>query len=222
VIGVRMADSGAQKLLARWRSWPIVKWPIAIVVLVVLAVIGALSGSSSTSGSSSGAAGTTATSHTPAPVFSGLGATASAWSSAHPSDGEGDYGPRVTSGGSTVTEFQTVSEDGGRVDGFDVSLSDETSLAQAKSSILALLPPDTKSTSWRIAPAADGSGPCALWNLQSQTLGRLFAPKTWGDPQGQIGVSLSTTNADGTESYDTSNVNTATVGLAWSTPTVSC
>src|ERR1700728_3964475 len=106
-----MAEGFERQFHSWWRTPPETRRPIGVIVVIVLAISGAVCASCSSSPSSSG---TTATSATTGPTFDGLGATASAWSGAHVPDGKSDYGPQVTSGGSSVYEFQAVSEDGGR------------------------------------------------------------------------------------------------------------
>jgi hypothetical protein len=68
-------------------------------------------------------------------------------------------------------------------------------------------------TSWRTLGVVE---------LPNVMFGTQFEPKVLGRTRGDIDVSVSTTDADGTERNDTTNVNSATGGLAWIAPPVTC
>jgi hypothetical protein len=106
------------------------------------------------------------------------------------------------------------------VDGYEQAFGDGTPVAVAKAQVLKLLPSDAHTTSFNIEHTATGS--CALWNVQSKTLGAWFASPKTGDTAGVVGISLHGTNANNESSYSPSNVSTANVGLAPATKGTNC
>jgi hypothetical protein len=118
------------------------------------------------------------------------------------------------------TGFTTTGPPDYRVDGYDQAIRDGTQLAAAKVAVLALLPSDTKTTSFRVAHGASGS--CALWNVRSKTLGRWFAGKKVGDPKGDLGIVLDTVDSSGNIAFARRNVTHASVGLAPASKGDSC
>jgi hypothetical protein len=145
--------------------------------------------------------------------WTGLGALLSDWGKAHPKNvtncSKGScYGGRVKDGGQLQDQFVGVLTIGKppRVYTYDQAIGDGTPLAAAQRTVLALLPRDTKTTSFWI-DHNDGQGnSCALWNLNSKTVARLltsyYSPKTGktlGPPPkpGDIGVELTTVGANG-------------------------
>ncbi len=184
--------------------------------VVVLAGCGGSTGTtSSTTTASTAAASGTASSG----AWTGLGAMLAAWESAHPKNSEGCsaggcYGGRVMSSGSETDEFKllrTTEEPENRVTGFERAFPDGTSVGAAKDALLRLMPSDTRTTLYTVDHTETGS--CGLWNLKSATLGKWFAGKKVGDPQGVIGVVLSTTSESEKPTFDSNNVSTAGVGV---------
>ena len=134
--------------------------------------------------------------------WTGLGAPLAAWKAAHgPYRGScpigGCYGRGVKVNGRLVSRFVEVTTAGGaamRVDGYTQAIGDGTSLGKAKAEVRALLPADARTTSFRIVHSHGDS--CALWDLQTQTLGRWLAGTKADDPHGNLGINLNTvTNA---------------------------
>jgi hypothetical protein len=163
---------------------------------------------------------------TPKPKVTGLGATLGAWNKAHVLDtkncrGGHCYGAPM---GTDVNDFQwsAVTVDDGIVDGYERSLPEHTTLAEAKADIMKDFPRDTVTTSQRTASSGDGSTKCYLWNLRSATLAKpLGAPKI-GDPKGAIGVVFDTLGPDGTSPYSVNNIDSASVSVAPASPTATC
>jgi hypothetical protein len=93
-----------------------------------------------------------------------------------------------------------------------MAIPDGTSVGAAKAAVLALMPHDTRTTLFTVVHTSTGS--CALWNFKSPTLGRWFAAKKVGDPQGQIGVVLSIATESGESAFESNNVSGANVGIA--------
>jgi hypothetical protein len=142
-------------------------------------------------------------------TLSGFGATVGDWTKAHPKNLSGCpagtcYGGFVTTGGQRQTQFILAQTNDGRIVGYVQNIADGTSLADAKAQALALLPSDTKTISFSVQH--DG-GTCADWNLRSATLGK--ALKSYGDGHGNIGIELNTLLTDGSDGYNTRDINTA-------------
>jgi hypothetical protein len=156
-----------------------------------------------------------------------LGATDATWK-AHHVEASGynpgsTYGSIVPSPGDPKQrQWFGVSHSGGRVDSFHYAMPEGTSEATAKQDVLAQLPADTTTTSFNVTHDSNGNT-CVLWNLRSATIARLLGPNPWGDTTGDIGGSLSSPGTDITSIfYNPSNVDTATLDLAASTPGTSC
>jgi hypothetical protein len=182
-------------------------------------------------GSSSSSSGTSTTSATTSPApsaYTGFGATARDWQSAHPEGTEGCapqhcYGPKVQTGtNETQYEFTSVSVSNAesRIDGYTQALGEGMIEAAAKAAVLNLLPRDTHTTEFWIEHQ---NGSCASWNVRSATLARWFAkdPKI-GDPQGIIGIVLYTPNSNGESEYKSGKIAFANVTVAPQRHGISC
>jgi hypothetical protein len=120
-----------------------------------------------------------------------------------------------------VDEFITVmTTPDGRVDGYTQNFPNGTPLATAKRAVLALMPSDTQTVAYFIGKGT--SGQCGLWNLRSKMLGGWLSSPKVGDSQGDIGVSLNTVKADGSSTYDPSNINEAIVDIVPSNRSTPC
>jgi hypothetical protein len=160
----------------------------------------------------------------PSETWTGLGATKANWESAHPKETSGCsagtcYGPTINSEGTHEFRLVTTTPEG-RIDGYEQSFSDGTSAAAAKEAVQRLLPSDTRTISFTVAHTSTGS--CGLWNVQSATLGRWFADPKVGDGRGVMGIDLFSEGASGESAYSASNVTTAIVSLAPSSPGTNC
>jgi hypothetical protein len=142
-----------------------------------------------------------------------LGAQLSDWAKAHPKNATncsagGCYGGRVNDGGQLRDQFVTVLTVGKppRVYAYDQAIGDGTPLAAAQRAVLALLPPDAKTTAFWIDHHDGDGNSCAFWSLNSKTVASLltsfYHPKTGkslGPPPkpGDIGIELNTVGANG-------------------------
>lgn len=148
--------------------------------------------------------------------WTGLGAPLAVWKAAHgPYAGScpigGCYGSGVRVDGRLVSRFVEVTTAGGaamRVDGYTQAIGDGASLGKAKAAVRGLLPADARTTSFRIVHSHGDS--CALWDLQSKTLGRWLAGTKADDPHGNLGINLNTVTNAGFV-YNPDDVSEATV-----------
>lgn len=174
-------------------------------------------------------------------AWTGLGAKLTDWERAHPRSsgstqegcfGVGCFGPRLTLRGESTHRFTMVSTTGKpeyRVAGYQLSMDAGTTLSEAKAQVLRLLPKDTRTTAfWTLhAPrrldAVSGSS-CALWNLQSPTLGRWLgaAANEAHDPGGRLEVLIFTIDRFAEPLLDPSNSTYATVNVGTLPRDASC
>jgi hypothetical protein len=106
-------------------------------------------------------------------------------------------------------DLSTTGPPDNRVDGYTQAFPVGTSVAAAKLEVLALMPSDTKTTAFFIHHDSSGHT-CELWNVQSPTLGKWFSTKKVGDPQGVMGIDLSTINTQ--QAFSAKNVTQAVIG----------
>jgi hypothetical protein len=189
---------------------------VAATCAVLLAATGCgASTKTTTPGSTSAASGTTSPG-----TWTGLGATLTAWESAHPKNPAGCeatpcYGGQMPDGGKLTDQFSeltTTEAPEYRVDGYTEAIGDGTSLATAKADVLKLLPADTTVTAFWISHEG---GSCAFWNLKSATLGRWFAKtQKVGDAQGALGIAFFAYTSGDEWTFDPNNVSNAEIGIA--------
>ena len=130
--------------------------------------------------------------------WSGLGAKLSDWTHAHPTYKDacptgGCYGRRVRADGRLTAQFvelATVGSPTPRVDAYVQAIGDGTSLGSAKKAVVALLPADAYTVSFRIVHSRGDS--CVLWTMRSATLGRWLAGSAAHDAHGYIAINLNT------------------------------
>ncbi|HEY7967821.1 MAG TPA: hypothetical protein VID68_12400 [Solirubrobacteraceae bacterium] len=133
-----------------------------------------------------------------ASAWSGLGASLADWTHAHPKyNGAcptgGCYGRRVRAGGRLTAQFvelATVGSGTQRVDAYVQAIGDGTSLGSAKKAVVALLPTDAYTVSFRTVHSRGDS--CVLWTMRSATLGRWLAGSAAHDARGYIAINLNT------------------------------
>jgi hypothetical protein len=143
-------------------------------------------------------AGVGAASAGAAAPWSGLGAKLADFAHAHPKYKQacptgGCYGRRVRAGGHQTAQFAELATAGSqaqRVDAYVQAIGDGTSLGSAKKTVVALLPGDAYTVSFRIVHSRGDS--CVLWTMRSKTLGRWLADTSAHDPQGYIAINLNT------------------------------
>jgi hypothetical protein len=83
-----------------------------------------------------------------------------------------------------------------------------TSLAFAKSSVLAQLPPDAVTQSYTVVSGDSNGSSCAFWDLTSTTLSGAV-----GDPGAVVNVELASITPGGTLAYDVQNIDQAAFSL---------
>jgi hypothetical protein len=203
------------------------RWRRFGLVLVVVPVLATGCGSSSSSSTRS-SSGTSSTAAATSPEWTGFGAKATDWQTAHPEGTEGCapqhcYGTKVSTGANeSMYEFTSVSVSDAehRIDGYTQALGEGQIEASAKAAVLGLLPRDTHTTEFYIEHQ---NGSCASWNVRSATLARWFAkdPKI-GDPQGVVGIVLYTPNANGESEYKPGKIAFANVNVAPQRHGISC
>jgi hypothetical protein len=195
---------------------------------LAVAVLAAGCGSTSTKSSTSAAQSPVPSSTASAPSgWSGMGAPLSAFATAHPPQNgggqAGGYGSSTSyPGAGQCCEFVELSTTGppdNRVDGYTQAFRVGTSVAAAKLEVLALMPSDTKTTAFFIHHDSSGHT-CELWNVQSPTLGKWFSTKKVGDPQGVLGIDLSTMNTQ--QVFSAKNVTQAAIRTGAASHRTSC
>ncbi len=173
----------------------------------------------------SSAPATTSAPAQPSDNLTGLGATTAAWDAHHTADSTKSPGssflPKVTNAGELADEYATVNYGAGRVTSYSLQLPDGTSLAAAEAFIMQQLPTDAKETSSYHGTGADG-GTCLFLNYQSPTLAQALAAPAIGDPQGIVGVELSSLTANLSDTFNSSDVNSGTVGITANTASTGC
>jgi hypothetical protein len=150
-----------------------------------------------------------------------MGAPLSAFESAHPKNLVGCpagtcFGPALSNRDGDGDEFTLLMTTGApdyRVDGYTQGFPDSTTVSEARSGVLALMPPDTKTTDYFIQHDSTGAT-CAFWGVQSVELGKWFSGRKFGDPRGVMGIELSTTDGSGNTIYEASSVTSAYIDLA--------
>lgn len=100
-----------------------------------------------------------------------------------------------------------------------MNFPNDTSIADAKAQVLALLPTDTAVTYFGVD---SNNGSCGQWNLRSPILAQVFGSPKIGDPQGDVGVDFFHLDASGTSVYDPSNIQAAIVSILPGSPTLNC
>lgn len=190
----------------------------------VAVLVASCGGSTSTKSTTSAAR--TSTGSAPS-GWSGMGAPLSAFATAHPpQEGRGQPGGYGSStsypGPGQCCEFVDLSTTGppdDRVNGYTQAFAIGTSVPAAKLEVLALMPSDTTTTAFSVRHDSNGHT-CGLWNVQSPTLGRWFSTKKIEDPQGVMGIDLSTLNTQ--QLFTAKNVTQAVIGTVATDHTTNC
>ena len=179
---------------------------------------GSTSTTSSTSAAQSRVPSSTASAHS---GWTGIGAPLSAFETAHSPQTSPDACPQGGCYGNGVfpayvgqgqcCEFVDLSTTGppdNRVDGYTQAFPVGTSIASAMNLVRILAPSDTTTTAFFIHHDSTGHA-CAIWNVQSHTLGQWFSAKKVGDPQGVMGIDLNTMNTQ--QVFSAKNVTQAVI-----------
>ena len=146
----------------------------------------------------------------------GYGAPFRAWVTTHPRNTAQCpmgfcYGP-VVSSRSPIAEFSFVTNYKNRVVGYDQALKRGTPLLQAELHVAEQFPSDVAMASSVIVIRHDRYGhSCAVYDLYSKTLARIFGPKGPGQSGNDIGVELATILPSGNTSYSTRAIDLAIV-----------
>jgi hypothetical protein len=153
--------------------------------------------------------------------WSGMGAPLSAFETAHSpqtSPGAcpqgGCYGNDVFPayvGQGQCCEFVDLSTTGppdNRVDGYTQAFPVGTAIALAMNLVRTLMPSDTTTTAFFIHHDSTGHT-CAIWNVQSHTLGQWLSATKVEDGQGMMGIDLNTTNTQ--QVFSAKNVTQAVI-----------
>ncbi len=146
-------------------------------------------------------------------MLSNYGATVADWDAHHVGDTRYDpttaFDPTPGLGPDEQHDdaYYLVMVDAGRVDSYTKRMPHGVSITEARTLVLADMPPDTK-TLWFVTKAT-----CAQEELRSATLGRALADPAIGDGAGEVFVEFVTETAAGDSGYSASDANEALVGL---------
>jgi hypothetical protein len=145
----------------------------------------------------------------------GFGEPLARWQVAFPEDqldcqASNCYGP-VVRDSSSHYEFSYVTTERGRVDGFDLALSRGTSLVRAQLQIAELFPSDVQMGSLSVIHRDSLGNSCAVYNLQSKTVEKIFGAHAFGDSDGTVGVELARLLKSGRTTYQPGDVTLALV-----------
>lgn len=147
--------------------------------------------------------------------LTGFGDPLVRWQAAFPRDSVGCdasscYGPRIRNSSSNY-EFTYISTARGRVDGFDLALPRGTTYLKAQLEIAQLFPNDIEMGSLNVIHHDTDGNACAVYNLQSKTLAKVFGKKAFGNSNGTVGVELARVLPNGNTIYKPQDVDLAIV-----------
>jgi hypothetical protein len=125
-------------------------------------------------------------------------------------DASSCYGPHV-SASSSPFEFSYITTAKGRVDGFDLALTRGTSYLKAELEIAQLFPNDIQMGSFQVIHHDSDGNACAVYDLQSKTLAKIFGKKAFGNSNGTVGVELARALPNGNTIYVPDNVDLALI-----------
>lgn len=125
-------------------------------------------------------------------------------------DASSCYGPRVRNSSGNY-EFTYITTAKGRVDGFDLALPRGTTYLIAQLEIAQLFPSDIEMGSLTVIHRDSDGNACAVYDLHSKTLAKVFGKKAFGNSDGTVGVELARVLPNGTTTYKPANVDLALV-----------
>jgi hypothetical protein len=206
--------------------------PVRAALLMLIVSFLAGCGSSAATSSNTHTADPAKSAVAPKPTatgWTGMGSSLTSFELAHPKNlsrcpAGTCFGTEMNNSEGDADEFVLLTTTGGqvnRVDGYTQAFSDGTTVAEARAAALALMPKDTRITSYFIQHDSLGST-CAFMNLRSRTLGRWFSEKKVGDPAGVMGIEFSTATASGAYVYKPHNIESASVSLAAVNHSIDC
>lgn len=120
------------------------------------------------------------------------------------------YGPQVPHS-SGKFQFSYVTTARGRVDGFDLALPRGTSYLKAELEIAQLFPTDIQMGSLNVIHHDTDGNACAVYDLQSKTIAKIFGKKAFGNSDGTVGVELARVLPNGATTYTETNLNLALI-----------
>jgi hypothetical protein len=146
---------------------------------------------------------------------SGFGDPLPVWQAAFPSQSNGCnasncYGPTVPHSTNRY-EFSYVTTAKGRVDGFDIALRRGTPLLRVQLRIAELFPADAQMGSLTVIHRDSQGNSCAVFNMQSKIIERIFGKRAFGNSSGTVGVELAKVLPNGTTTYNRGDSNLALV-----------
>ncbi len=200
-----------QKVITWAKKHKILTGGYLVVVLIVIVV-------AITSGSKSPSKPVVANNTAPsATVLTGYGALQEDWNNHHQQDPNYSKNevynptPGLGSDSSHTDKYYALTTSSGRVTGYQMRLQNGQSLAAAQQEVMQEFPSDA-SILWQNAVTSDPTNSCYQMEIKSPTLGKVLESKTFGDPQGEAFVELSTDTpqtANDNSYYSSSNVNSA-------------
>lgn len=162
----------------------------------------------------------------PQGALTGFGATLAAFRAANREDvgrcaPTACFGPLVASEPPSY-EFSYLTVERGRVVGYSQALPRGTPLLQAELRVVELFPPDAKMSEVQVVPRDAYGASCAVFDVQSQELSRLFGKHAFGDDGGNVGVELATLGATGKTTYNPRSIDLAIVMPSYADNHVNC
>ena len=161
-----------------------------------------------------------------ATTLSGFGDPVPRWQASFPRDFVGCdatncYGP-VVARSSARYEFTYVVTRADRVVGFDLALPAGTPLARAQLHVAELFPTDVEMGSLQIVHRDEFGNSCAVYDLHSKSIQRIFGQKAFGGSDGTIGIELAHVLPNGSTTYEPDNVNLALIAPTYLGYDASC
>jgi hypothetical protein len=158
--------------------------------------------------------------------FSGFGATLAAWAKAYPPDAaqcpaSTCYGPVVASLPATP-EFSFVTTSKGRVVGYDQALRRGTPLLQAELEVAEMFPADATQSPVTVVRRDQFGSSCAVYDIQSKELTRLFGKHGFGDDGDNVGVELATLTRSGATTYNPRAIDLAIIIPSYADKSINC
>ena len=129
------------------------------------------------------------------------------------------FGASIKNDEGELYQFTGVSITGGIVDGYTQAFLPGTTLASAESQILQWMPKDATMTAVTIDR---NGGSCAMANISSPTLAKVFSAPKIGDPKGVVGIELGYIDANLHQVYNPGNVEHADLSVLPTDPTAAC
>ena len=161
--------------------------------------------------------------------LTGMGATLARFKTAHPADtglphvcsaSNSCFGPELTNAeyGDTYQFINALIVDG-RITGYQENFRPNTNLSTAEGDVLQSMPDDATMGALNVV---NNSGSCAMFDVTSPTLGSIFSGPAFGDPQGVVGVELTSISSSGNLTYQPGNIQEANLSTQPVDPASTC